>query len=386
MELDLSLGDSSRPFEFIEKPHEAPNEIGLGGFNNTTILLSIGPVITEQSDRDDLEGETTKIKQKHNSHNTTELEEDHGATNKYHIISSNPKANSNTSILELDLLPHTPSIAPINPLPILSFPWHPPFENGVSGGSGPRGLDVNKLPAAAVAVEDEAEEVAALSSSSPHSTASSFHQMELSIYKNRGGGSSVNNNGERGYYDQIQRGNNSPSPRASDEDESGGSTRKKLRLSKEQSNFLEESFKEHNTLNPKQKLALAKQLHLRPRQVEVWFQNRRARTKLKQTEVDCEYLKSCCETLTEENRRLHKELQELRALKTSTPFSMQLPTTTLTMCPSCERVATNSNSTPTSSSATTITNINTSNNINEPTSKANSIGFPLDKPIRVFLH
>ena len=61
------------------------------------------------------------------------------------------------------------------------------------------------------------------------------------------------------------------------------------------------------------------------------------RTKLKQTEVDCEYLKKCCETLTEENRRLQKELQELRALKTSQPFYKQLPATTLTMCPSCER-------------------------------------------------
>ncbi|XP_078444641.1 homeobox-leucine zipper protein HAT14-like isoform X2 [Wolffia australiana] len=125
--------------------------------------------------------------------------------------------------------------------------------------------------------------------------------------------------------------------KGSDDDESGR-TRKKLRLSKEQSAFLEESFREHNTLNPKQKIALAKQLNLRPRQVEVWFQNRRARTKLKQTEVDCEYLKSCCERLTEENRRLQKELQELRALKTSVPFYMQLPATTLTMCPSCERV------------------------------------------------
>lgn len=63
---------------------------------------------------------------------------------------------------------------------------------------------------------------------------------------------------------------------------------------------------------------------------------------MKQTEVDCEYLKRCCETLTEENRRLQKELQELRALKTTNSFYMQLPATTLTMCPSCERVTSTS--------------------------------------------
>lgn len=64
------------------------------------------------------------------------------------------------------------------------------------------------------------------------------------------------------------------------------------------------------------------------------------RTKLKQTEVDCEFLKRCCENLTEENRRLQKEVQELRALKLSPQFYMQMtPPTTLTMCPSCERVA-----------------------------------------------
>ncbi|KAH7679875.1 homeobox-leucine zipper protein [Dioscorea alata] len=164
-----------------------------------------------------------------------------------------------------------------------------------------RGFDVNRTPAT------ETESETAPAPASPNNSAGSSHQLER------------------------------------DEDENSLS-RKKLRLSKEQSAFLEESFKEHNTLNPKQKLALAKHLNLRPRQVEVWFQNRRARTKLKQTEVDCEYLKRCCETLTEENRRLHKELAELRALKATAahPLLAHLPATTLSMCPSCERVSSSS--------------------------------------------
>ncbi|OIV92829.1 hypothetical protein TanjilG_00963 [Lupinus angustifolius] len=125
------------------------------------------------------------------------------------------------------------------------------------------------------------------------------------------------------------------SSRVSDEDEDGTNARKKLRLTKQQSMLLEESFKQHSTLNPKQKQALARQLSLRPRQVEVWFQNRRARTKLKQTEVDCEFLKKCCETLTDENKRLKKELQ---TLKQSQPMYMPMPAATLSMCPSCERI------------------------------------------------
>ncbi|KAJ0233476.1 Homeobox-leucine zipper protein HAT22 [Hirschfeldia incana] len=122
------------------------------------------------------------------------------------------------------------------------------------------------------------------------------------------------------------------------EDEEGVSARKKLRLTKQQSARLEENFKLHSTLTPKQKQALARQLNLRPRQVEVWFQNRRARTKLKQTEVDCEFLKKCCDTLTDENRRLQKELQDLKALKMSQPFYMHIPPATVMMCPSCERL------------------------------------------------
>ncbi|MED6149460.1 hypothetical protein PIB30_062671 [Stylosanthes scabra] len=129
-------------------------------------------------------------------------------------------------------------------------------------------------------------------------------------------------------------------------DEDGNNTkRKKLRLTKEQSTILEESFKKHSNPNPKQKQELARQLNLRPRQVEVWFQNRRARTKLKQTESECELLKKCCETLTEENKRLQNELQQLKSsMQTSPLFSIQIPPpTSLTLCPSCDTINNNHN-------------------------------------------
>ncbi|XP_023515381.1 homeobox-leucine zipper protein ATHB-4-like [Cucurbita pepo subsp. pepo] len=115
--------------------------------------------------------------------------------------------------------------------------------------------------------------------------------------------------------------------------------RKKLRLSQEQLTLLEETFKLHTTLNLAQKLALAQQLNLKARQVEVWFQNRRARSKLKQTEVDCEFLKKYCERLKEENGRLKKELQELRSTKLgASQLYIQLPkAATLTICPSCDK-------------------------------------------------
>ncbi|KAK3133463.1 hypothetical protein QOZ80_6AG0536850 [Eleusine coracana subsp. coracana] len=231
-------------------------------------------------------------------------------------------------------------------VPSLGVPW----ASSNSGGhleAASRGFDVNRAPscafggAAAEADDEEQDDAgaggAAVSSPSPNNSAGSF-PTDFSAPGQAGAGG----------------GGDRACSRASDEDD-GGSSRKKLRLSKEQSAFLEESFKEHATLNPKQKQALAKQLNLRPRQVEVWFQNRRARTKLKQTEVDCEYLKRCCETLTEENRRLQKELAELRALKTVNPYYMHLPATTLSMCPSCERVASNSAPPPAAASAAQAT-------------------------------
>ncbi|KAK9742756.1 hypothetical protein RND81_03G195500 [Saponaria officinalis] len=143
----------------------------------------------------------------------------------------------------------------------------------------------------------------------------------------------------------------------SDDDEGGsagggggnnrdGSERKKLRLSKEQIIVLEQAFREHTTLNTKQKMTLARQVNLRPRQVEVWFQNRRARTKLKQTEVDCEYLRRFCESLTEQNRKLQKEVQELRSLKLPPGHGKNHPGSTVSMCPSCKAVSVSSSSAP----------------------------------------
>ena len=109
-------------------------------------------------------------------------------------------------------------------------------EPGSSDGSG-RALDVNRFPVAVAAAED-ADDGGALSS--PNSTVSSF-QMDFSIYRSGNGG--------RSKRDLEATVNEVETSRASDDDENG-STRKKLRLSKEQSAFLEESFKEHNTLNP----------------------------------------------------------------------------------------------------------------------------------------
>ncbi|KAL0411635.1 UNVERIFIED_CONTAM: Homeobox-leucine zipper protein HAT3 [Sesamum latifolium] len=203
-----------------------------------------------------------------------------------------------------------------------------------------RGIDVNLAMTAADVCNEE------LMVSSPNSTVSSV-------------------SGKRSEREENDGERDSSSLEIDDSDGGDAAGRKKLRLCREQAAVLEESFREHNTLNPKQKMALAKQLNLTSRQVEVWFQNRRARTKFKQTEVDCEYLRRYCENLTEENRRLQKEVNELRALKLSPQFYTNTsPPTTLTMCPQCRRVAipsssssTNTTSTPTATASGGISHL-----------------------------
>ncbi|XP_058731544.1 homeobox-leucine zipper protein ATHB-6-like [Vicia villosa] len=95
---------------------------------------------------------------------------------------------------------------------------------------------------------------------------------------------------------------------------------KKRRLSVDQVKALEKNFEVENKLEPDRKVKLAQELGLQPRQVAVWFQNRRARWKTKQLERDYGVLKASYdalkvnyETLQRDNETLLKEVKELKS-------------------------------------------------------------------------
>lgn len=88
---------------------------------------------------------------------------------------------------------------------------------------------------------------------------------------------------------------------------------KKRRLSVDQIQFLERSFEADNKLEPERKTKLANELGLQPRQIAVWFQNRRARCKGKQLETDYETLHESYETLKTDYDNILKENDKLKA-------------------------------------------------------------------------
>ncbi|XP_065874259.1 homeobox-leucine zipper protein ATHB-6-like [Euphorbia lathyris] len=94
---------------------------------------------------------------------------------------------------------------------------------------------------------------------------------------------------------------------------------KKRRLSVDQVKALEKNFEVENKLEPERKVKLAQELGLQPRQVAVWFQNRRARWKTKQLERDYgvlkanyDSLKGNYDSLRQDNEALLKEIRELK--------------------------------------------------------------------------
>ncbi|CAI9101005.1 OLC1v1038219C2 [Oldenlandia corymbosa var. corymbosa] len=267
MELALSLGENTtpKPFSsssFLDKPPPQKRSIDLG--------FCMGNLVNSREEEEEEE-----------------------------------RREGSSPPVQLELLPFSPVIqrrtsqtstaaAVVVPPPnqLMTFSWlshnlKVATEPGSSAGQGRGKVEV---------VVNRTSSSSSPPNSATNSAASSF-QMDFLMYTNNNGSRSSNSTGsnKRDYFDlqnTLIHSNNynreggencHASPRgASDqdqEDENGltAAARKKLRLTKQQSAFLEESFKEHNTLNPKQKLALAKQLNLRPRQVEVWFQNRRAR-------------------------------------------------------------------------------------------------------------
>ncbi|XVF22312.1 hypothetical protein REPUB_Repub12eG0162100 [Reevesia pubescens] len=87
--------------------------------------------------------------------------------------------------------------------------------------------------------------------------------------------------------------------------------RNKRRFSDEQIKSLESMFESETRLEPRKKLQVARELGLQPRQVAIWFQNKRARWKSKQLERDYSILQANYNNLASKFESLKKEKQAL---------------------------------------------------------------------------
>ncbi|KAL2546855.1 Homeobox-leucine zipper protein ATHB-13 [Forsythia ovata] len=88
---------------------------------------------------------------------------------------------------------------------------------------------------------------------------------------------------------------------------------KKRRLNMDQVKTLEKNFELGNKLEPERKMQLARALGLQPRQIAIWFQNRRARWKTKQLEKDYQLLKRQFDAVKADNDALQAQNQKLQA-------------------------------------------------------------------------
>ncbi|KDP29236.1 hypothetical protein JCGZ_16625 [Jatropha curcas] len=103
-------------------------------------------------------------------------------------------------------------------------------------------------------------------------------------------------------------------PAAMDKISFGSSQEKKKRLTSDQLESLERSFQEEVKLDPDRKMKLSRELGLQPRQIAVWFQNRRARWKAKQLERLYDALKEEFDVVSVEKQKLQEEVMKLKAI------------------------------------------------------------------------
>ncbi|KAL6127288.1 hypothetical protein ACLB2K_075329 [Fragaria x ananassa] len=83
------------------------------------------------------------------------------------------------------------------------------------------------------------------------------------------------------------------------------------RFTDEQIKLLESIFEADSKLEPRRKVQVARELGLQPRQVAIWFQNRRARWKSKQIEQDFRTLRNEYDLLASKFESLKEEKQSL---------------------------------------------------------------------------
>jgi len=87
----------------------------------------------------------------------------------------------------------------------------------------------------------------------------------------------------------------------------------KKRLTEEQLSILEKCFASNMKLEAEQKFHLANQLGVPPRQVAVWYQNKRARWKTQSLEMDHGVLQAKLENVMAEKKQLEKDVERLKA-------------------------------------------------------------------------